>query len=295
MKDFIVTEFYKHSRFAENFAPSQENIRHWELLSNRYDEWLHRIEPLTTPIPKIIHQIWIGSELPAQYRELGLSWKEKHPGWDYILWDNEKILSLNPFPAREVYLKAKSYGVKSDIARYEILRQFGGIYADTDFECVKSFEPLIHKSSFFAGVIFGNEPGLCNALIGTIPNHSIIVKMCSETSRKLIKTTELMDIIELTGPGLITRTFFQDIDNLPVSDVALPSQYFYSFPNFAKHDGITQKEIHSFSTNETHAIHYWEVSWSKVDFVSWVVRKWNRLLRKLRIKMHKMLHFIHIH
>lgn len=45
---------------------------------------------------------------------------------------------------------AKNYGEKSDILRYEILCQFGGIYVDCDFECLKSFDGLL-MCRFFTG------------------------------------------------------------------------------------------------------------------------------------------------
>ena len=40
-------------------------------------------------IPKIIHQIWIGNLEPPI--SLMNSWKNKHPDFKYILWDEERI------------------------------------------------------------------------------------------------------------------------------------------------------------------------------------------------------------
>ena len=37
---------------------------------------------------------------------------------------------------KEAFLSAYNYGMKSDILRYEILHSFGGVYIDTDYECV---------------------------------------------------------------------------------------------------------------------------------------------------------------
>lgn len=34
------------------------------------------------------------------------------------------------------YSSAKNWGMKSDILRYEILQKFGGVYIDTDYECL---------------------------------------------------------------------------------------------------------------------------------------------------------------
>jgi mannosyltransferase OCH1-like enzyme len=40
-------------------------------------------------IPKVIHQIWIGPK-PAP-KQMMQTWKEKHPGFEYILWNEEEI------------------------------------------------------------------------------------------------------------------------------------------------------------------------------------------------------------
>ncbi len=282
MKELGTSKFFSHSKFMDNFSPSANDLGKWRILSRRYSEWLSMGAAISPCIPKRLHQIWIGSPLPETYTIFSETWKKHHPDWDYILWDNEKILALRDFPAKNAYLRAKSYGVKSDIARYEILKQFGGVYADTDFECVASFDSLVGKSTFFAGVIFGNDPEIANGLIGAVPNHPVIEYMCESTAKIKTSTTEIMDIIHLTGPGLITKAFFSLLDELPISDIVLPSQYFYPFPNFSKHEGISQEEIRSHISTESMAIHYWDVSWSRVDLVGWVIRKWNRLLKKIR-------------
>ena len=40
-------------------------------------------------IPKILHQIWIGPK--AAPSNLMRSWKEKHPEFEYILWNEDEI------------------------------------------------------------------------------------------------------------------------------------------------------------------------------------------------------------
>lgn len=62
---------------------------------------------------------------------------------------NFKLKNTNP------YINGSNYGEKSDVLRYEILQQFGGIYVDCDFECLKSFDSLL-SCNFFSG--FSNTP-----------------------------------------------------------------------------------------------------------------------------------------
>ena len=56
-----------------------------------------------------------------------------------MFWDDEKLSDLN-MVNKELLLKFKNYGAKSDIARLEILHQIGGLYLDTDFECLKQID-----------------------------------------------------------------------------------------------------------------------------------------------------------
>ena len=39
---------------------------------------------------------------------------------------------------KKAYSLAKNWGMKSDILRYEILQKFGGVYIDTDYECLQN-------------------------------------------------------------------------------------------------------------------------------------------------------------
>ena len=66
------------------------------------------------------------------------SWQLLNPDWDYIFWDNNRIKELE-ITDLKVYKESKNYGFKSDLLRYEILRKYGGLYADTDFECVQNY------------------------------------------------------------------------------------------------------------------------------------------------------------
>lgn len=279
--DFERSPFVKHSRFQDGFFKSIENSEKWLGLSIRYDEWLESKGSLSSHVPKKIHQIWVGSPLPKKFEVLTQTWKEKHPSWEYTLWDETRILALTPFPAKKAFIKAKSNGVKSDIARYEILRQFGGVYADTDFECIASFDDLVSRCTFFAGTIFGTNPGFANGLIGCTAGHPIMQQLCDRTMKPIL-TTEIMDVINTTGPGLLTEIYFAMEKRLEKTDIMLPSQYFYPLPNFADEKSLTKAEKHAFCSAESLAIHHWAVSWSKVSFFQYLIRKFNRGIKKLR-------------
>ena len=85
-------------------------------------------------IPKIIHQIHLGSSpLSDLEKKWQLSWKKNNPEYIYILWDEQKIAQHIEITHAQAFYDCKNFSEKSDILRFEILYQFGGVYVDTDF------------------------------------------------------------------------------------------------------------------------------------------------------------------
>lgn len=110
-------------------------------------------------IPKIIHQLWIGSlQPPLKWMK---TWQQQNPDWEYIYWDNENVygrkwknqhlidhytkiakntVTFNSargkvFTGEKAQLFA--WHVIADILRYEILEEYGGYMASADSVCVK--------------------------------------------------------------------------------------------------------------------------------------------------------------
>ena len=79
-------------------------------------------------IPKIIHQIWIGpKKLPYKWiNSFRKDFMNKYPGWKYYLWRDRDVKNFN-LQNRLQYNSEKTYHGKSDILRYEILYNYGGI------------------------------------------------------------------------------------------------------------------------------------------------------------------------
>jgi hypothetical protein len=103
-------------------------------------------------IPKIIHNIWIqGYEnLPNDNKVTYANIKKNNPEWEFMIWDDEMIKKLlKKYPSiYNMYVKTNNYTetrgntIKSDIARYMIMKEYGGLYFDMDFKCTSSFNEL---------------------------------------------------------------------------------------------------------------------------------------------------------
>ncbi len=108
-------------------------------------------------IEKIIHQIWVG-ELPPPKKWMA-SWQGKNPGWQYVLWDNDKIFGRNWENQRALnhYAKLKMWHGVADVARYEILREHGGFMPGADSECILPIDELFSDGrELYAVSVKGN-------------------------------------------------------------------------------------------------------------------------------------------
>ena len=94
-------------------------------------------------IPKIIHQIWSEKykPLPKFFEALAETWKDKHPDWQYIHWNENAI---NDFMKSEFpELCDLFYSLPFDIQRWDAFRflimcKYGVLYADFDYECLEN-------------------------------------------------------------------------------------------------------------------------------------------------------------
>lgn len=208
-------------------------------------------------IPKIIHQIWLGSPFPEKYRAFQASWKKYHPDWEYRLW-TDKELATFPLRHRELFESSINYGEKSDIARYEILYQIGGLYVDTDFECLKPFDVVHECYDFYIGIqpLDTNMVQLGIGLIGSVPGHALLQCCLDNLEQNAARTRQ---IIQRTGPIYFTQIFALVAPQLHDATVALPPTFFYP-------RGYNQPDIHTmWERPESFAVHHWEGSWMKKD------------------------------
>lgn len=117
--------------------------------------------------------------MPEHLRVLTKRWQELHPRWEYRLWGNDDLDWLR---LREVYDRAEQYvdrnrvgQFRSDIARYEILLQHGGFYADVDSEPLRPIDDAFEGLTEFAVEGFGDGvDNIGNALIACEPGAPVM-------------------------------------------------------------------------------------------------------------------------
>jgi inositol phosphorylceramide mannosyltransferase catalytic subunit len=208
-------------------------------------------------IPKIIHQIWLGSELPEQYKEFQQSWLVHHPDWEYKLWTDADVSSFS-FKNKELFDEARNFGQKADIWRYEILEKFGGVYIDTDFECLKPLDSLHYAFDFYAGLpaLGANGVQVAIGIIGAVPHHHILQAAVALMN----KTRGIGPIIVTTGPIFFTNVCKHLAGKTGMIDIILPASYFY--PRTYEQP---RHPMNAWRRTESFAVHHWAGSWLSKD------------------------------
>jgi len=252
------------SSFKKFMINTVNNDPIWTMLEDNFDKY-YLDNQVELNIPKKIHQIWLGGDFPDKYKRIRDTWIQKNPDWEYKLWiDNDieefKLENIDSFS------KINNLGSKSDIFRYEILYRYGGLYIDTDFECLTSFNDLTYLD-FFTGTGHVNEPEVFNGLIACKKEYKLIRKLIDDI--KVVQTNNFDEIITLTGPKYFSNILFEYIkNNLDEKIVVFPTTFFYPFPAVYRHsvrnDNIdSQNIIKKFYSDKSHCVHLWYTSWQK--------------------------------
>jgi mannosyltransferase OCH1-like enzyme len=203
-------------------------------------------------IPKKAHQIWLGGDpIPEEFKYYTSTFKKLHPNWEYILW-TEKNIPVESFVNKELYKKIKEVVVKTDIARFELLRLYGGIYADQDMEFYKNIEPLLKDVDIFS---CGEREGIIgNAILGSVPNHPTLTKVLKTVPKSVEENKPYGGNIK-TGPVFLTRLLDYKKDL-----TVLRTGYFFPTPaGMPSERGLAHKYPNAFGN------HHWAASWVGLD------------------------------
>jgi hypothetical protein len=203
-------------------------------------------------IPKVLHRIWVGGEMPANYRQFGDKWQKLHPDWEFKVWDENDLRWLQNqdlFDNAERFVRPDAVGqFRSDVARYEILSRFGGVYADCDVEPVKNFDSLLNVQGFAGWEEQGAFVG--NTVLGSVPNNSVMQGMINLIP-DTVKANSGRAATWLTGPRVLTRYYN---DNNPTDFTVYPQGYFfpYSYLELKKADDPAFRKY-----PDAYSIHHW--------------------------------------
>ena len=236
-------------------------------------------------IPKIIHQIWSGiyEPLPEWFKELGETWKEDYPDWEYMFWDNDKMNGFvkEYYPQHwDIYSRFPYNVQRWDAIRYLILDKIGGMYVDFDYESICNMEELIKdKSCCFAlepelhvGA-FGRtkkEPVFNNALMLSVPEHPFMKKIIETVFTEKMLTYEGIKevcVLNTTGPWLISDLYYGLIKQEQEQIYLIPAKYVtpFTLPQANRFRSGEESEELENCLKEAYAVHYFFSDWTKTN------------------------------
>lgn len=204
-----------------------------------------------TKIPKKIHYCWFG---PNKLNPLALkclnSWKIFAPDYEIILW-NEENFDVNKYEFVRFAYEQKKYAFVSDFVRLYVLKEFGGVYLDSDVELIKNIDTFLINPAFSG---FEDNNTVPTGIIASEKNgrwvsHLLDYYLFIEGDIKFIPNTKLITTDALKH-NLICNNNEQYLNELDVR--FYPSDYFCPKSHYTGKISLTEN---------TYAIHHFSGSW----------------------------------
>ena len=162
-----------------------------------------------------------------------------------------------------MFSKSTTYAQKSDIARYEILYHYGGIYVDCDIFSIQNIEQILNHIDFFSG--YESEDFIAIGLMGFEKNNIYL--------KHLVLNLELNYCLNInnsipnqTGPVYFTNFWkhFLFQQNLMIHNLELNPKFKFFEPsyfyNYTYQDKYNKKPILFNKSN--YCYHSWGYSWN---------------------------------
>ena len=160
-------------------------------------------------IPKIIHQLWIGTKpAPTKFMD---TWRDKNPEFTYVRWNEAEIQKQwHIFSCQKRIDEIEEICGKADILRWEILYEYGGVFLDADSICVEPIDDMLMNTSSFAG--WEQEKvrhGLiANGTMGFPPKHPLVKQVIEWIKANPVSFRDTQKRAWMnTGPLLLTKIY----------------------------------------------------------------------------------------
>ena len=233
-------------------------------------------------IPKIIHQLWKDEHIPRRWQAANNSVKTYHPGWEYRLWTDSMIDSYVQRKHRDFYPSFSGMTrdiMRADVFRYLLMRDIGGLYCDLDYEFLRPFD--YGDAEVVLSMEYEKQYGdrldqVANFIFASVPGHALWNDVLDDLRTNPPEARSQYDVCNATGPGLVSRVFFQNRDKydgirVVGSPVLSPRRV---------HGRYERK--HYLNTGITYGFHHGWGSWRDRFTASYLkrkLRKWGRWLR----------------
>lgn len=194
-------------------------------------------------LPRVIHRVWLGSRpMPSRDVAWGATFELHHPGWEMRLWADEDLAALS-ITAEDRH-RARSPAELSNLVRYEVLHRHGGVYVDTDMECLRPLDPLLRGIDGFAALELPGRAG--QAILGSVPGHLVFARAARSARRTLGRGP---DSVSANGEYFFSLILEQE-PGFAIFEASLMYPFRWDEP-----------EIEPKHLPEALTIHHWNQSW----------------------------------
>ena len=229
---------------------------------------------LTKPIPRMVHQIWLGSAMSPIKRAFTSTVSEhaKAASWSYHLWTAAN-LTRHHFPhflplIDKLRSRNSPHAMVADLMRYEIILHYGGLYLDTNIELLDRWPKASvfhiladahHHNISFVGCNEDDDPPppspphpyLAMGMFAAVSNHSLLAFLTSAWGHQFVhdRLNQGGGANEVTGPWFLgsARKHFFDSGRHPQADSVLasihmlPHKAFYPYKPWKTDYVVTDK------------------------------------------------------
>ena len=212
-------------------------------------------------IPKVIHYCWFGrGPKPQSVLDCIASWHKFMPDYQVKEWNEDNFdVSMTKY-VEEAY-RAGSYAHVSDVARFWILYNFGGVYFDTDIELLRSIDDIVSQGPFM-----GLEAAPEAKKRTVNPGLGIAAPAGHPFYKKFLDFYDKRHFIRMDGKstGTVTKAMSMLMEGLHftpthcenvflIDDISIyPSEYFCPYNYYT---GVLEK------TDRTRSIHRYDSTW----------------------------------
>jgi mannosyltransferase OCH1-like enzyme len=180
------------------------------------------------PVPRVIHQIWIGP-LPPPPATAAWASHAGAQGYAYRLWREADLaaLGLMETPAYRDMLDRADYPGAVDVARYAILAREGGIYLDCDWYPARDdigfhdLMPLTGLTALAEAIPRNTGAGsllLANSFIAAPPRHPVFARLIATLPAVL---AEMPRAPAWWSTGPLIFTLMARMGSVTIADAAL--------------------------------------------------------------------------
>lgn len=159
-------------------------------------------------LPRVAHLIWFGPPIPEAYLGEVEQLQRLNPRWRIRWWHEDQVDRLR-LVNRALFRDAPNlvpsdsvFQLQSDLARYEILHRFGGLYIDTDYRWQRPLSTVLRREDRCVTAWERQGRHVANGFIAATPAHPILGRAVEDApvwakrwGRKGLRANRI------TGPG----------------------------------------------------------------------------------------------